>query len=33
MDFTELERDPDINKMKFTVNTIVNYIENKLKAA
>lgn len=31
MDFTELEKDPDINKMQFTVNTVVNYIENKLK--
>jgi acyl carrier protein len=33
MDFSELEKDPDINKMKFTVNTVVNYIENKLRAA
>lgn len=33
MDFTELEKDPDISKMQFTVDTIVNYIENKLKAA
>ena len=33
MDFSELEKDPDINKMQFTVNTVVNYIENKLKAA
>lgn len=32
MDFSELEKDPDINKMQFTVNTVVNYIENKLKA-
>lgn len=32
MDFTELDKDPDINKMQFTVNTVVNYIENKLKA-
>lgn len=32
MDFTELEKDPDINKMQFTVNTVVNYIENKLNA-
>ena len=31
MDFTEFEKDPDINKMQFTVNTIVNYIEGKLK--
>src|SRR5262249_55637108 len=33
MDFKELEGDPQISKMKFTVDTIVNYIENKLKAA
>ncbi len=33
MDFTALEKDPDINKMQFTVDTIVNYIENKLKTA
>jgi acyl carrier protein len=33
MDFTELDKDPDINKMQFTVNTVVNYIENKVKAA
>ena len=31
VDFTELEKDPDINKMQFTVNTVVNYIENKVK--
>ncbi|HEX2971985.1 MAG TPA: acyl carrier protein [Tepidisphaeraceae bacterium] len=31
MDFSELDKDPDINKMQFTVNTVVNYIENKLK--
>jgi len=31
MDFSELEKDPDINKMQFTVNTVVNYIEQKLK--
>jgi acyl carrier protein len=30
MDFTELEKDPDINKMQFTVNTVVNYIESKV---
>jgi len=29
-DFTELEKDPDINKMQFTVNTVVNYIESKV---
>ena len=32
MDFTELEKDPDINKMQFTVNTVVNYIESKVNA-
>ena len=34
-DLTEFEKDPDINKMGdlFTVNAIVNYIENKLSAA
>jgi acyl carrier protein len=31
-DLTDFEKDPDINKMAdlFTVNAIVNYIENKL---
>lgn len=33
MDFTDFEKDPDINKMQFTVNTIVNYIEGKLNAS
>ena len=33
MDFTELEKDPDINKMQFTVTTIVNYLDTKLNAA
>ena len=33
MDFTQLEKDPDINKMQFTVDTIVNYIETKVNAA
>lgn len=33
MDFSQLEKDPDINKMHFTVDTIVNYIETKVKAA
>lgn len=33
MDFTELEKDPDINKMQFTVNTVVNYVESKVNAA
>lgn len=32
MDFAALEQDPDINNMQFTVNTIVNYIDNKLNA-
>jgi acyl carrier protein len=30
MDFSQLEKDPDINKMQFTVDTIVNYIETKV---
>jgi acyl carrier protein len=30
VDFSELEKDPDINKMKFTVDTVVNYIESKV---
>jgi len=33
MDFGELEKDPDINKMQFTVNTIVNYLDTKLNGA
>jgi acyl carrier protein len=33
MDFGQLEKDPDINKMQFTVDTIVNYIETKVNAA
>ena len=34
-DFSEFEKDPDVSKVPdlFTVNTIVNYVENKLKAA
>lgn len=31
MDLTELEKDPDINKIQFTVNNVVSYLENKLK--
>jgi acyl carrier protein len=33
-DFTEFEKDPDVNKMPdlFTVRTLVNYIEKKLAA-
>lgn len=30
-DFTEMEADRDITKMKFSVNTVVNYIEWKMK--
>ena len=30
MDFSQLEKDPDINKMQFTVDTIVNYIQTKV---
>ncbi len=33
MDFSQLEKDPDINNMQFTVDTIVNYIETKVAAA
>jgi acyl carrier protein len=34
-DLSEFEKDPDINKMGdlFTVNAIINYVENKLSAA
>lgn len=34
-DLTEFEKDPDINKMGdlFTVNAIINFVENKLNAA
>ncbi len=34
-DLSEFEKDPDINKMAdlFTVNAIVNYVENKLNIA
>ena len=34
-DFSQFEKDPDISKMPdlFTVRTIVNYVEGKLKAA
>ncbi|MBN2593877.1 MAG: acyl carrier protein [Sedimentisphaerales bacterium] len=34
-DLTKFEKDPDINKMGdlFTVNAIINYVENKLNAA
>ena len=33
MDFTQLEKDPDINKMQFTVDTIVNYLDTKFNGA
>ncbi len=34
-DFTEFEKDPEVEKMSklFTVNTIVNFVEGKLKTA
>lgn len=32
MDFTQLEQDPDINKMQFTVDTVVKYIQSKVNA-
>jgi acyl carrier protein len=28
--FSDLEKDPDINKMQFTVDTVVKYIESKV---
>ena len=31
-DLTQLESDPDINKMKFTVDTVVKYIDSKVNA-
>ena len=31
VDLSALEKDPDINKLQFTVTTVVNYIENKVK--
>lgn len=33
MDFAPLEQDPDINKMQFTVDTVVNYVESKVNTA
>ncbi len=30
MDFTELEKDPNIENVQFTVDTVVNYIESKV---
>ena len=32
MDFTELEKDPNIDNVQFTVDTVVNYIESKVNA-
>lgn len=31
-DFTELEKDPSIDNVQFTVDTVVNYIESKVAA-
>lgn len=33
VDLSTLEKDPDVNNIRFTVTTVVNYIEAKLKAA
>jgi acyl carrier protein len=33
VDLSGLSTNPDVNNIKFTVTTVVNYIENKLKAA
>ena len=33
VDLAGLEKDPDVNNIRFTVTTVVNYIENRLKAA
>ena len=30
IDFAQLEKDPDINNIHFTVDTVVNYIESKV---
>jgi acyl carrier protein len=30
LDFTELEKNPDINNVQFTVDTVVNYIATKV---
>ncbi len=30
LDFSELEQDPDINNVQFTVDTVVNYIATKV---
>jgi acyl carrier protein len=32
IDFASLEKDPDINNIHFTVDTVVNYIESKVNA-
>lgn len=31
VDLAALEKDPDVNNIRFTVTTVVNYIESKLK--
>ena len=33
VDLTVLEKDSDVNNIRFTVTTVVDYIENKLKTA
>jgi acyl carrier protein len=33
VDFAALEKDPNVNNIRFTVDTVVNYIENKVKTA
>src|SRR4051812_32153243 len=33
IDFTALEKDPDINNIHFTVDTVVKYVESKVNAA
>ena len=33
VDLSVLEKDPDVNNIRFTVTTVVDYIENKLKTA
>lgn len=30
LDFTELEKNPDVNNVQFTVDTVVNYIATKV---
>jgi len=33
VDLSSLDNDPDVNNIRFTVTTVVNYIESKVKAA